>query len=190
MRLIPVAVAALLVLSCATPKDSYVVESRVVGAYIDATFAAPNGDWQFFFPKSEACTSILRPEAPVVYTPGGLWGRFRAPEGEAVCEPVGIGSLRRWRNSWPRREGEMAPSAHADWRIIHSDAQVHLLRGRFPLASRIGIGMAMDLVAMVANDATCTPVAQTRASLMTFHQAGTRVFQLGRCPIQAFAQPA
>ncbi len=189
MRLVAAAVVALLAVSCATRKDSYVVEAAVRGPYLDATFAAPNGNWQYLFPKSEACMSILKPEAPVVYTPGGLWGSFRAPGSEAVCEPAGVGSLRRRRNSWPRREGEMAPSAHADWQIIHTDAQVHLLRGRFPLASRIGIGMSMDLVAMVANDSTCTPIAEGRSSLMTFQTSGTRVFQLGRCPIQAFAQP-
>jgi hypothetical protein len=104
-----------------------------------------------------------------------------------VCEPVGIGTLHRWRRS--RQEGEMAPSSPARWTILHEDSEVFLLRGRFPVASRVGIANTFDVVAMVANDDVCAPIARSGQATLVFRTTGRRVLELGRCPVLAVATP-
>jgi hypothetical protein len=175
-----------LAVGCATTKESSVAEVAPRGSYIDASFASSSGVWRFLFPASPECAAVLKPEAPVSYHPGGMWGRFYSPDG-AVCEPAGISNLERWRRS--RVEGEGRPSSPARWEDVHRDNQVFLLRGRFALASRVGVAGTHDIVAMVANDDTCRPVAESGAATLVFRSAGRPAFQLGRCPVLAFARP-
>jgi len=171
---------------CATTKQSSVTQVAPRGNYLDASFATSSGVWRFLFPTSPSCAAVLRPEAPVVYHPGGMWGRFHSPDG-AVCHPAGISNLERWRRS--RVEGEGRPSSPARWEVVHQDKEVFLLRGRFALASRIGVAGTHDIVAMVANDDTCRPVAESGAATLVFRQSGRPAFLLGQCPVLAFARP-
>jgi len=171
---------------CATPTKSFVAHVAPRGSYIDASFSTSSGEWRFLFPASPTCAAVLKPEAPVIYNPGGTWGRFHSPDG-AVCEPAGIGNLERWRRS--RVEGEGRPSSPARWEVVHRDNQVFLLRGRFELASRMRLAGTYDVVAMVANDDTCRPVAESGAAALVFRNSGRPAFQLGRCPVLAFARP-
>ena len=171
---------------CATSKQSSVAQVAQRGSYLDASFATSSGVWRFLFPASPSCAAVLRPEAPVVYHPGGMWGRFHSPGGD-VCEPAGISNLERWRRS--RVEGEGRPSSPARWQVLHRDRDVFLLRGRFALATRIGVAGAHDIVAMVANDDTCRPVAESGAATLVFRQSGRPAFLLGQCPVLAFARP-
>jgi hypothetical protein len=175
-----------LVGGCATSKESFVAQVAPRGSYLDASFAASSGVWRFLFPASAECAAVLKPEAPVIYNPGGIWGRFHGPDG-AVCEPAGIGNLERWRRS--RVEGEGRPSSPARWEIAHRDKEVLLLRGRFALASRVGLAGTFDIVAMVANDDTCRAVAESGAATLVFRQSGRPAFLLGQCPVLAFARP-
>jgi len=178
--------ALALVGGCATTKHSSVAEVARRGNYFDASFATASGVWRFLFPASPDCAAVLRPEAPVIYNPGGMWGSFHSPDG-AVCDPAGISNLEKRRRS--RVEGEGRPSSPARWEIVHQDKEVFLLRGRFALASRIGVAGTHDVVAMVANDDTCRPVAESGAATLVFRSAGRPAFQLGRCPVLAFARP-
>jgi hypothetical protein len=189
MRTLFALLAALAVVACATPKHSYVSAAVPRGNYIDATLSVESGDWRFLFPQNEACAKVIRLEAPVEYRIGGPFGRAIAPDG-TVCEPIGIGSLRRWRARQPRQEGDMAPSSAATWKVIHKDAQTYLLRGRFPVASRLGLTNTFDVVVLVANDGgTCSTVAESGNATLVFRTAGSRVLDLGACPVQAIAQP-
>jgi hypothetical protein len=83
----------------------------------------------------------------------------------------------------------MAPSSPARWSILHKDAQVYLLRGRFPVASRLGVANTFDVVVMVANDDVCKPVAESGEATLVFRQSGSRVLDLGQCPVIAVATP-
>ncbi len=176
----------LVLAACATPTDSYVSTSTSRGPYIDATLVLPSGDWRFLFPQSAACAEMLLPEAPVSYLRRGHFGRVRGYDG-ALCDPVGIGTLQRWRRS--RRPGEMRPSSPARFQIIHEDTAVLLLRGRFAVASRLGIPNTFDVVAMVANDEVCAAVARSGVATLVFWTSGSRVLQLGACPVLAVAMP-
>jgi hypothetical protein len=171
---------------CATPRTSYVLRSAPRGDLIDASLVTPSGERRFLFPRSPACAEVLAPEAPVVPERGGLWGRFRGAGG-AVCEPVGIGTLHEWRKTRP--EGEMAPSGAARWDVVYRDDEVFLLRGRFPLAGLVGMAGGHDLVAMVPNDATCRPVAESGHATLVYRSVGDDAYRLGRCPVLAFARP-
>jgi hypothetical protein len=171
---------------CATTKESSVTQVALRGNYLDASFVASSGVWRFLFPASPECAAVLKPEAPVTYNPGGMWGSFHSPDG-AVCNPAGISNLEKWRRS--RVEGEGRPSSPARWEVAHQDNEVFLLRGRFELASRIGLAGTYDVVAMVANDDTCRPVAQSGAATLVFRQSGRPAFLLGQCPVLAFARP-
>jgi len=174
-------------IGCATPRGSYVADSTFRGPYyIDSTLSLPSGQWRFLFPQTDACVAMLRAEAPISHSSGGSFGRVRAPDG-SVCDPVGIGTLQRWRRS--RREGEMTPSSPARWTILYEDPEVLLLRGRFPVASRVGLANTFDVVAMVANDDVCGPVARSGEASLVFRPSGNRVLQLGSCPVLGVAAP-
>jgi hypothetical protein len=173
-------------LACAGGGGSYVSNSIARGPYIDATLSLDGQEWRFLFPQTPECAAVLRPETPVSYSSGGSFGRLKSADG-TQCNPVGIGTLRRWRRA--RVEGEMAPSSPARWSIIHKDAQVYLLRGRFPVASRLGLANTFDVVAMVANDDVCRPIAESGEGTLVFRQSGSRVLDLGRCPVIAVATP-
>ncbi len=177
---------ALGLVACATTRSSYVASSTQRGGFIDASFVAASGEWRFLFPATQECRSILAPEAPITYSPGGMWGRFRSP-GDVVCDPAGVGNLHRWRRS--RVEGEMAPSSAARWEIEYQDDEVFLLRGRFAVATRVGFAGTHDIVAMVANDDVCRPVAESGNATLVFRPSGSRAFTLGRCEVLAFARP-
>ncbi len=172
--------------ACATFRSSYVATSTPRGSYIDATLLLDSGAWRFLFPRSATCAEVLVPEAPISYQRRGHFGRVISSDG-ASCDPVGIGTLRRWRGS--RRPGEGPPSSAARFEIIHEDAQVLLLRGRFPVASRLGVPNTFDVVAMVANDEVCAPVARSGAGSLVFWPSGSRVLQLSACPVLAVAMP-
>jgi len=171
---------------CATTKESSVTQVAPRGNYLDASFVSSSGVWRFLFPASPECAAVLKPEAPVIYNPGGMWGSFHSPD-DAVCEPAGISNLEKWRRS--RVEGEGRPSSPARWEVVHQDKEVFLLRGRFELASRIGLAGTHDVVAMVANDDTCRAVAESGAATLVFRQSGSPAFLLGPCPVLAFARP-
>ena len=181
-----VAFSILALAGCTTLRGSYVADATVRGPFIDATFATSNGEWRFFFPRTETCAAMLRPEAPITYSSGGSFGRVRSPDG-AVCDPVGAGTLHRWRRT--RQPGEMAPSSTARWTIIHEDPQVFLLRGRFPVASRLGLANTFDVIAMVPNDDVCGPIARSGTATLVFRTSGRRVLALGRCPVLGVSAP-
>jgi hypothetical protein len=172
--------------ACVTPRWATVAVSQMRGPYIDATLALPSGDWRFFFPRTETCAAMLRPEAPITYSSGGSFGSLRSPDG-SVCDPVGIGTLQRWRRT--RRPGEMTPSSPAHWSVIYADSAFLMLRGRFPLASRLGVTNTFDVVAVVPNDEVCDAVARSGSANLVFRPSGSGVLDLGRCPVVGVALP-
>jgi len=175
-----------LVGGCATTQSSHVTHAATRGGYIDASFSTRSGEWRFLFPANAQCKAVVSQEAPVTYVPGGLWGRFHGPEG-TVCDPAGVGNLDRRRRS--RVPGEVAPSSAARWEVLHRDDEVFLLRGRFELATRVGFSGTHDLLALVANDDVCRPVAESGNSTLVYRPSGRRAFTLGRCLVLAFATP-
>jgi hypothetical protein len=57
------------------------------------------------------------------------------------------------------------------------------------VASRLGLANTFDVVAMVANDDVCRPIAESGEGTLVFRQSGSRVLDLGQCPVIAVATP-
>jgi hypothetical protein len=182
---LPILALALLT-SCASFKGDHVARTTERGPYLDSTVYLSGNAWRFLTPRSEECIEVLEPNAKISRSRVGIFGRL-VSHGGVTCNPVGIGTLERWRRG--RREGEMAPSSAASWRIIHEDDETFLLRGRFPLASRLGFANARDVVTMIPNDDICAPIARSGSSNLLFRTSGSRVLTLGRCLVIGVARP-
>lgn len=147
----------------------------------------------FFAPAAEAdCAQLLRPEASVTYRQHGHFGRFE--DGALRCEAVGVGALAAWRDRRPRdrRDASVVPRATARFREIGREGDVALARGRFPLASRVGVPSGFDLIAFLQLPACAEPLARGIAA-MEFRAAGQDAIRLVApgepCVVRGFATP-
>lgn len=141
----------------------------------------------------EACARMLRPEATLVYRRSGNFGRFER-DGEA-CDPVGVGSLAAWRDRQPRGAsgGSPIPRRTARFREIARDDAVVLVRGRFPLAGRVGVPNGQDVVAALPNEAVCARAIEVGTASLEFVPTGRQALRLvgerAPCPVLALAIP-
>jgi hypothetical protein len=175
-----------------TSSDAVVNEVRDRGPLIDARVKGGGFELRLLFPSEPDCAEILRPEARVRYVAKGAFGRVESKDGDA-CVPLGIADLETWRDRRPRADRRLLPSAQARWRPLRKDPEVLLVRGRFPLANRIGMSGPLDLVAMLPNTPECMTVVQRGIATMVYRDTGRDVFRLlidpGLCPIIGFATP-
>ncbi|HSJ98290.1 MAG TPA: hypothetical protein VLC53_14535 [Myxococcota bacterium] len=165
-----------------------------VGPYLRAQFRSGSSVLTFFAPAADDdCARLLRPEALVTYRKHGNFGRFE--DGELRCDPVGVGSLAAWRDRRPRdtRDASIVPRAHASFREVERDGEVALVRGRFPLASRVGIPSGFDLIAMLPLEPACERPLARGSGALEFLAAGSEAFRIvgegGPCPVLGFAIP-
>jgi hypothetical protein len=171
--------------------DAVVLGVSTHGAYLLVSLAGPLADLRFFAPATEACIQVLAPDARVNYGKAGVFGRFRRDE--LSCDPVGVASLAAWRDRQPRRRGPPVPRATARFRLLQEDPELIFVRGRFPLASRVAIPGAYDLVAVLPNTEPCVGVAAQGEASLEFRAAGPEPFQLLAggpiCHVFGFALP-
>ncbi len=163
-------------------------EVSVRGPYLDAMI----GDVRFFFPDTEECRAVIVEGADVEYVQRSVLGEVR--RGDAVCEPIGIGSLVYWQKQQPRVGRKPVTSAQAVYWETYRDASVVLLRGRFPLATRARM-RGDDVIAVIDADRDCveTPAEDRQTGTMLYKQVGPVPFELRmggrRCPIRGFIRP-
>ena len=173
-----------------TPATAVGVVER--GGYIDAGLLTGTTSLRFFFPADDACRAILREEARVFYVRRGPLGEVQTDEGES-CIPVGIASLREWRDRQPRsRRNEPLPRARIAFEIVYRDDNLVFARGRFPLASQIGWTGGDDTIALLPNSEGCSGPIESGIGTMQFQATGRVPFRIvGRadCPIVGFVQP-
>jgi len=85
------------------------------------------------------------------------------------------------------------PRAQATFRTLYEDEDVVLLRGRFPLASRIGWSRGDDSVVVVGNVERCRGPVEKGVASMEYRQAGRNTLTLvgvgGLCRIEGLIQP-
>ena len=110
------------------------------------------------------------------------------------CEASGMGSLREWRNKQPRSESaSIIPSGRAEYRIVHQDEEVVMLRGRFPQTGRLGFSGMGDTIAVVPNSGVCQKPIEAGRATIEYFPAGRNVLTLGssqgRCPIEGLIRP-
>ena len=200
------ALAGLLALACATapqapePQRSARTRSLVrvsdvatVGPYLGATLSNPRFSLRFFFPRRGDCLALIRSGVEVRYLRIGSLGSV-VDEEKRRCEPIGVASLREWRDYQPRRRAQhFTPRVQVEFRTIFEGEDLVLVRGRFPLALEIRWPAAMDTVVMLPADPLCDEVRQGGKATMEYHATGPEPFLLVEeeesCPILGFAGP-
>ena len=171
--------------------DANVNAVAQIGPYLLVELRGAGANLSLFAPATPACASVLRPEAAIRYEKYGIFGRLSRDE--ETCAANGAASLAAWRDRTYRRRGTVVPRAHAQFTTLFEGPQLVLLRGRFPLAGRVGIPAGYDLVAMVPNNALCRPVVERGVASLEYREAGPMPFSLvtdnGPCPVLGFAEP-
>ncbi len=161
-------------------------------SYIDATLGVRPRPVRFFFPDDDACRALLLRETTVSYVSRGPLGMVTNAAGDR-CEPVGIASLREWRDRGPRRRtGTPVPRAQATFEIVHRDGELVFARGRFPLATLVGWTGAEDTIALLPDDEGCRRPIDAGVATMEFRSSGPRPYRLvaggDSCPIVGFVR--
>lgn len=165
----------------------------VLGPYLLFEIASRRENLRLLAPATPECAALLQPEARVRYQKSGVFGQIQSDAGS--CDVAGVAALEAWRSRQPRTGGpnQVVPRATARFTLLSQDERHILVRGRFPLASRVRIPAGFDLVAMLpANDVCREAVARGELS-MEFRPAGRDPFRLivsgQSCVIQGFATP-
>jgi len=162
--------------------------------YIDANVAVGGQHYRFFFPRSETCRAVLASEE-ARFRLAGVLGT--AETSADSCPALGILSLQAWRDragraARGRTGGSPVPSDRIEYRVIFSDEDLFLARGRFRLASEIGWTGGVDTIAVFPNDAACQGVRERTRGTMEFRRAGSTPFSVPtgsqRCPLLGFTQ--
>jgi hypothetical protein len=194
-RRLLLALVAVLAAAVAGPagagSEAFVRSSRPLGPYLEVQLGGAV-EHALLAPASEVCTRMLRPEAVVTFVARGVPGRMEA--GGERCEAAGMLLLETWRDRLPRpRVRSVLPRKTARWELLYRDGRLALLRGRFPLATLVGMAGAEDLVAVVADDETCRGVVEGREGSLEYHVAGRMAYRLlsggSRCHVLGFARP-
>lgn len=173
----------------ATDLTVYGVE--VVGPYLLAELGGRRERLRVVAPANDGCAALLRPEARLRYAKSGTFGRVESDDDG--CNLTGVASLAEWRDRQPRRRGGLVPRATARFTTLAETPSTLLLRGRFPLAAKIGIPASYDLVALVPNDAPCRAAAERGEASLEFRPAGSMPFRIlvdgASCVVTGFAIP-
>jgi len=165
----------------------------VLGPYLLFEIGSRRENLRLIAPASPACGALLRPEARVRYQKSGVFGRVQDDEGH--CDVAGVASLEAWRNRQPRGRtaNQVVPRATARFTFLAEDERNILVRGRFPLASRVQIPAGFDLVAMLPANDVCREAVSRGELSMEFRPAGREPFRLivsgQSCVIEGFATP-
>lgn len=174
------------------PQLNEVIASQQRWAYLDVVLKNADHEWRFFFLPTEDCTFLMKTENVVEWAPSGPFGRFRLLERE--CTPVGVGSLRLWRDRRGRQgDPRGVPRGRSDFRVVWQDEEWVMVLGRLPFAARIGFTGGERAVAMVPNIPDCQPVLERGHAMLEFRRGGQEPFRFSagrdqRCLIEAFIQ--
>ena len=168
---------------------------RVVtrGPYLDAWLAGHGLAIRTFTLDSEVCRSVLTPEETVWYVDRGVGGRFDREDEQ--CHAVGIGEplITGARSPRRRSRGSPVPRGQARFEIIHTDEEVALLHGRFPLVGAVGWARGDDSVAVIPNTPACSRPMEGGIATLEYRASGRNTFTLvsphGRCRIEGLILP-
>ena len=167
---------------------------RVVprGPYLEVGLRAPGLELVSYAPANEQCREVLAEEQEIAYRSGGTGGSYE--RAGRRCDAAGIGSLDEWRKRRPQpRTQSPVPSAPAHFDLLYEDAEIALVRGRFPLASLLGWAGGGDSVAVIPNTPICQAPLRSGNATLQYFPAGKNVLALGSpgglCPIQGLVAP-
>jgi len=161
------------------------------GPYLEATLSFESKTMWAYSAPSDDCRAVFEVGASVKYVDSGPVGRFHRDE--LRCQMLGVGNLELWRDRNMRATAGGIPRAQANFELLHADEEVTLLRGQFPLASAVGFGGSLDLVAVVENTKNCARPIEKGTASMEYRGKGKRALSLvgssGLCRIRGLIQP-
>jgi len=168
------------------------------GDYLDAVVRTGGRTYRFFFPNRDDCRALLAdPEAR--FRLDGIAATVRTES--ALCDAVGILSLRAWRDRQGRaaRQRDTAGTRslvtrdRIEYQVFYRDPDLFLARGRFRLAAEIGWPVGVDTVAAFPSSEECAGVRENVRGTMEFRETGPEPFTVldgsTLCPVLGFAQP-
>jgi hypothetical protein len=164
------------------------------GPYLDVGLEGHGLELRIFAPASDVCRAALLPQAAVKYVERGVGGRFERESHS--CDAVGYGDP-LIRGARQPRAGDLqsspVPRAQATFSTIYEDADVVLLRGRFPLAYKVSWPDGEDSVVVVDNVAECRPPIDKNLASMEYRPSGRNTLALvtdeGFCRIEGLILP-
>jgi hypothetical protein len=162
------------------------------GGYISAAISSGGETLGFYFEPTPDCEAMLQESAELFYRKFGHLGTLRQEERE--CVPVGINRIRAWTRRFPTpRNLPILPSLPATFREIHSDSDLVLVRGNFPLSRLVYFAGGRDAVAFLPNIPVCQPHIEQGAGFMQYKRVTQEIIWLGaaaeRCQILGLARP-
>jgi hypothetical protein len=161
------------------------------GPYLEAALSFESKTMWAYSAPSDDCRAVFEVGASVSYVESGPVGRFHRDD--LRCQMLGVGNLELWRDRSSRATAGGIPRAQANFNVLHADEEVTLLRGQFPLASSVGFGGGLDLVAVVENTKNCERPIEKGTASMEYRGKGKRALSLvgpsGLCRIRGLIQP-
>ena len=164
-----------------------------LGPYLLVEVSGRREQLRLLLPASPTCAAVAQPEARVRYQKHGVFGRLER-DGER-CDAAGVASLEAWRNRQPRTRttGQVVPRSTTRFSQIAETEHYLLVRGRFALASRVGIPAGFDLVAMLPANPVCRAARDRAQGSLEFRPAGRDPFRImvgsDPCVVEGFATP-
>lgn len=159
--------------------------------YLDALVTTGGRSWRFFLPASEDCEKLLQQQDGVRYTQQGALGSLQADD--LRCDPIGVLSLRAWRDRVARPRSSTIPRGQARYEIFYRDQDLALARGRFPLIGFVGWTGGDDAVAVIPEVEECREAIDRTVSSIEYRATGSVPLALlvsgGRCPLLGLAHP-
>lgn len=162
------------------------------GRFLDAGVDTRRSKLRFFFPVNATCRAVVEGSGEASYSNHGPYGRLH--RGDQSCDPVGLLSLRAWRDRRPRqttRGGSPIPRDAARYEIVYADEDLFLARGRFQLAGLVGWAGGYDTIAVFPNAPECEGILVRGEATMEYRDAGPEPLVLvdgrNRCPFLGFA---
>ena len=161
------------------------------GPYLEAKLRMEGHDLEAYALPSDECRAVFQVSETLSHVASGPQGRYR--RGDHQCDGLGVGNLEFWRDRSRRTSQAGIPRAQASFRVLYSDGEVALLRGRFPLAGYLSFTGASDVVAVVPRSPECEGPIEKGVASMEYRGKGNRALTLvgsnGLCQIRGLIQP-
>ena len=159
--------------------------------YLDAVLVGESFSGRRFFPRTGDCPRLLVAGEQRQFRNSGPWGRVDDDEGS--CNAVGIGALAHWRNQHRTPRNLSNRRAPARFRVVFTDQEYALARGRFPLATAVFWSMVQDTIAVIPRSVACSEPLERGHASMEYRRSGPEalvlISTLGTCPIEGLVTP-
>jgi hypothetical protein len=172
-----------------------VVQTTQRDRYLETRFNGDGIELQRFFPANDTCRALLTPGSQLEFATAASYGEFTRDD--LHCSATGVSDLEKWRRRFGKNSGltdsAPIPRAQANYQLVTKDEDSILLRGSFPLASKLRASGNQDLVLVLPRSPECEEVANRNTASMEYRPSGNPALALiaseGRCAVRGFVSP-